>query len=434
MRLYDITRRAVRALAPALTLAAGTACDSLLAVDNPARVPEETLADVGLIPALEAAAIQQFQCAFGSYVATSGVLSGEYLSASNFVDNHPWEWRGVEQILNAPGGCAGGRATTALGFYTPLQQARFQAEDLGRRAEAFTDAQLPNRTRILTEAAAYAGYAYVLLGEGMCEMTVDGGPKITRAQTFALAEARFTSAITLAGSSTVAELVSLRNMALVGRARARLNLANLAGAAADAALVPANYVRLAEYSETTPARENRIYNLTIRNDFLSAAESYRNLTLTNGQPDPRVRVVPQMTTTTPVRPRLGNDGVTPIWQQQKFTGAAAGGVSLPIATWAEAQLILAEASTGQAAVDALNRVRAANGVPALTAAEIADLPGTILEDRRRQLFSQGNRYGDMLRKNLPFVTGVNRKGQTYSTLTCVPLPYAETRNNPNLGG
>ena len=425
MRPYDLmTRRARRAAPLALALAATTACDRLLAVDNPARVPEEALADPGLLPALEAAAIQQFQCAFGSYVATSGVLSGEYLSAANFVDNHPWEWRGVEQILNAPGGCAGGRNTTALGFYTPLQQARFQAEDLGRRAEALTDAQLPNRTRMLTESAAYAGYAYVLLGEGMCDMTVDGGPRITRAQTFALAEQRFTTAITLAGTSTNADLVSLRNMALVGRARARLDLNNLAGAAADAAQVPANFVRNAEFSETAPARENRLYNLTIRNDFLSVADAYRTLTLTNGQPDPRVRVVNAN--------RRGNDAVTPIFQQQKYTGS--GAAPIPIASWAEAQLILAEASTGQAAVDALNRVRAANGVPALTAAEIADLPGTILEDRRRQLYSQGNRYGDMLRKNLPFATGVNRKGQTYSDLTCVPLPYAETRNNPNLQG
>jgi len=57
----------------------------------------------------------------------------------------------------------------------------------------------------------------------------------------------------------------------------------------------------------------------------------------------------------------------------------------------------------------------------------------VLEERRRQLFSEGQRYGDMLRKNLPFQTGTNRKGQTYSNLTCVPLPDVETLNNPNLG-
>ena len=55
----------------------------------------------------------------------------------------------------------------------------------------------------------------------------------------------------------------------------------------------------------------------------------------------------------------------------------------------------------------------------------------VLEERRRQLFSEGQRYTDMLRYNLPFATGVNRKGQTFSNLTCVPLPDVETRNNPN---
>ena len=41
----------------------------------------------------------------------------------------------------------------------------------------FSDAEVANRARILTEMRAYAGYAYLLLGEGMCTMTVDGGPE-----------------------------------------------------------------------------------------------------------------------------------------------------------------------------------------------------------------------------------------------------------------
>jgi GAF domain-containing protein len=123
--------------------------------------------------------------------------------------------------------------------------------------------------------------------------------------------------------------------------------------------------------------------------------------------------------------------VTPIWQQQKFTGS--GAVSLPIASWNEAQLILAEAVGGQAGIDAINRVRAANGVTTpLVADPASDITPLVLEERRRQLFSEGQRYADMLRKTLPFVTGVNRKGQTFGTVTCVPLPDVETQNNPNL--
>lgn len=401
----------------ALTLAASTACNNLLAVDNPGRVPVEALADPALIPILEAASLQQFQCAFAQFVATGGMLSGEYLSANAYVDNHPWEWRGNPEIRGAPGTCPTSRATTSMGFYTPLQQARFQLDDAAARATDFTDAQVPNRTRILAEMRAYAGYAYTLLAEGMCDMAIDGGPKMTRAAVLAIAEKRFTDAIGLASADA-----SLKNMATAGRARVRLDLGNMSGAAADAASIPAGYVRVAEYSETTPARENRVYNLTVRNDYLSVGEAYRGLTV-GTQADPRVKATDMK--------RKGSDNVTPIWQQQKFTGS--GAVPLPIASWNEAQLILAEALGGQAGIDAINRVRAANGVTTpLVADPASDITPLVLEERRRQLFSEGQRYADMLRKNLPFITGVNRKGQTFGTVTCVPLPDVETQNNPNL--
>jgi hypothetical protein len=402
----------------ALNLASTTACSSLLDVDTPGRVPVDALDDPALVTVLEAGAIQQFQCAFAQYVATAGVLTGEYIVSNFFVDANTWGWRGVE-TRTAPGSCPTSRTTTSLGFYTPLQQARFQLDDAAARIAAFTDAQVPNRSKILAEMAAYGGYAYTLLGEGMCEMTIDKGPRMTRAQVFAIAETRFTDALALA---TTANDASLRNMAYVGRARTRLNLGNLAGAAADAVQVPAGYVRLAEFSETTPARENRLYNLTIRNDFLSVGPAYRGLTV-GTQADPRVRVTNAG--------RIGQDGVTPMWIQQKFTGS--GAVGLPIASWAEAQLILAEASGGQTAVDAINRVRAAGGVAPLIVSAGSDIPALVLEERRRQLFSEGHRLGDMLRKNIPFPTGVNHKAQTYGPTTCAPLPDIETQNNPNLG-
>jgi hypothetical protein len=409
--------RRLGTMAMTFALAGSVACNSLLTVDNPGRVPVEALDDPALIPILEAASIQQFQCAFAQFVATGAMLSSEELSANGFVDNHPWEWRGEQEIKNAPGSCPTSRATTSMGFYTPLQQARFQLDDAAARLEKFTDDQVPNRGHILTEMRAYGGYSYLLLGEGMCQMTVDDGPPMTKADVYKIAEQRFTDAI---GLATAPADASLKNMALAGRARARLDLGDMAGAAADAALVPAGFVRVAEYSETTPARENRVYNLTVRNDYLSTGPDYLNLTV-NGVPDPRVKVKDMG--------RKGSDNVTEIWQQQKFTGS--GAVPLPIASWNEAQLILAEAVGGQAAIDAMNRVRAANGVPALVADPSSDLEPIILEERRRQLFLEGQRYADMLRKNLPFVTGVNRKGQTFGSVTCVPLPNVETQNNPN---
>ena len=417
MRSYFAHSRLVAAAMLALSVVPATGCNSLLDVDNPGRVPSTSLDDPAVMPILEAAALQQAQCAFVNFAATGGMLSGEYLSANGFVDNHIWEWRGIIEIKANPGTCNYGRGTTAMGFYTPAQQARFQLDDLAKRVATFTDAEVPTKNKILTEANAYAGYMYVLLAEGMCEMTIDGGPSMKKSEVIAIAEKRFTDAIALA---TTINDASLKNMALVGRARARLDIGNMTGAAEDAAQVPTGFVRIAEFSETTPARENRFYNLTIRNDYLSTGPDYRNLTV-NGVPDPRVKVTNLN--------RNGNDAVTPMWQQQKYTGS--GAASLPIASYAEAQLIFAEATGGQAGLDAVNRVRALSSIAPLVPAPGADFTALVLEERRRQLFSEGQRYADMLRKSLPFTTGVNRKGQTFSNLTCVPLPDVETRNNPN---
>jgi len=412
-----------------MVLAAATglvACNNLLDVTNPASVPSDALSDPTLIPTLTAAAMQTLQCGVMQYDAATGMLAGEYWSGNGFVDNHPWEWRGVVQIKQAPGSCNYGRGTTAMGYYTPLQQARFQLDDAFNRLNNFTDDQVANRADQMATMRAYAGYAYLLLGEGMCDMTVDGGPKITRDSSVSIAVTRFTDAIARA---TTAGDQSILNMALDGRARAFLDLNKLPEAAADAILVPSGFVRNAEFTDGGASnRENRFYNLTFRNHYLSVPPAYQNLTV-NGVPgnipDPRVNLK--------FIPGNADDGVTPMWQQQKYSAQLAGS-PIPIASWNEAQLIYAEAVGGQAGLDAINAVRTANGVPTLagpppTRQAYTDL---ILEERRRQLFSEGQRYGDMLRYNLPFQSGVNRKGQTYSDLTCTPLPDVETQNNPNL--
>jgi len=411
-------RRFTTAVVAAVMATTTAACDKLLDVENPASVPIEALEDPALMQTLEAASIQQFQCAFANFAATAGMLSGEYWSANNFVNNHPWEWRGVIQIKGADGGCPN-RAATSMGFYTPMQQARFQLDDLFERASAFTDQELANRQRMLTEARAYAGFAYTILGETMCEMAIDGGPKMTSQEVWAIAEGRFSEAITLATAlGTAADAVSLRNMATAGRARVRLDMGKLSEAATDARLVPAGFVRNAEFSTTTQTRENRIYNLTVANNNNSVAPPYQNMTV-NGQPDPRVRVQNMN--------RVGPDNVTPFWRQLKFSSGPT--VPIPIASYAEAQLILAEASTDQTEkLAAINRVRALSSIAAFVGTVTDDV---VIEERRRQLFSEGHRYVDMLRKKLPFQSGTNRKGQTYSDLTCVPLPDVETRNNPN---
>ena len=70
------SRRVATALL-ALSLGSTAACNSLLDVESPGRVPVDALADPSLMPTLSAAAIQTFQCGAMAFAATGGMLSGE---------------------------------------------------------------------------------------------------------------------------------------------------------------------------------------------------------------------------------------------------------------------------------------------------------------------------------------------------------------------
>jgi hypothetical protein len=392
-------------------------CDNLLDVTNPSSVQEDDLANPALAATLVNSALGQFECALSQYVVSTGLLSGEYINSSSWLDINGWGWRGIE-LNQIAGACPTNRDATGLGTYTPLQQARYIAENAAERIAAFPDAAVPTKARMLAQLNAYAGFSYVLLGEGFCEMAIDQGPLLTRQQVFQKAEERFTTAI--AAAQAPADSL-LRRLAIAGRARARLDLGNLAGAAADAEQIPPGFVWNAEYSTTDARRENRMFNVNRRNRWVSVDPvAYGNLTV-NGAPDPRVSVANSG--------QVGNDGATRHWFQNKYSTAAS---PIPMASWREAQLIIAEARPAEA-VTRINALRASQNIPALVPPAGATPLSLVLEERRRQLFSEGQRLGDMLRHNIPFAQGNNHKGQPYGPITCMPLPDQERLNNPNVG-
>lgn len=393
-------------------------CDSgLLDVENPGRVAEADLDNPALAQTMVNSALGQFECAYTNYVTAAGIMAHEYINASSWLDINGWGWRGVE-LYTITGSCSSNRNATGLGAYTPLQQARYLAESAASRIDAFPDDEVANKDEKLALLAAYAGFTYVLLGEGFCEMAIDQGPLMTPQEVLAVAEERFTSAIAHADAAGRADV---RHLALAGRARTRLDRGNLEGAASDAEQVPDGFVWNAEYSTVDGRRENRLYNVNRRNRFLSVEpDGYANLMLDDA-PDPRVSVASSGL--------VGHDGVTEHWYQLKYNSADA---PMPMASWAEAQLIIAEARPGET-VAAIDRLRASQGLPALTLSGGEDLLAIVLEERRRQLFSEGHRLNDMLRHDLPFPTGFNHKGQAWGSLTCMPLPDQERLNNPNIG-
>jgi len=393
------------------------ACDSLLEVELPTQLPAATLDDPRLARTLVEGAVADFECALVNFTAATGLLTDELWDSTGWIAVTTWDQRRVFP----DNGNLGTSACTALGYgvFRPLQTARFQAEEATRRIEGWTDAQVTNRTALLAEAANYAGYSLIHLGESFCEMALDEGPLLSRSEVLTLAETRFTRALELASQAGNS---SMANMARVGRARARLNLGNLAAAAADAREVPEGFVVNATYSAVNNRRWNRIFDDNHRNLYISVHPSFRGLEV-DGEPDPRVPVVDAG--------RNGHDGATRLWHQLKYTSVSS---PIPIASWREAQLILAEAVGGTEAVTAINRLRASMDIPVFQGGDEAAIQAQVREERRRELYLQGHRLNDILRFRVPFEEGTTHKGVAFGPTTCLPLPDAERRNNPNLAG
>jgi starch-binding outer membrane protein, SusD/RagB family len=298
---------------------------------------------------------------------------------------------------------------------------------------------VPERTGLIAVAATYAGHSLVLLGEGMCSAALDVGPELTPVQILAEAEARFTRAIDAATAAlttapTAEDSLSLNstlNLALLGRARARLDLGNKPGAGADAALVPAGFRVEATRSGAKTQRENLIFTELYRDLNFTVDAPFRNLTF-GGVPDPRVEVFDAGTT--------GADNATPIFAPLKYSSIDA---PIAVAKWEEAQLILAEAALAGGdvggAVTIINTLHTNAGLPAYGGGTPEEVLTQIIEERSRELFLEGQRLGDIIRYGVPlypapgtpFAVGGGTSGE-YGTQVCFPLPTVERNNNPNI--
>jgi hypothetical protein len=287
---------------------------------------------------------------------------------------------------------------------------------------------VPGRTGLIATAATYAGYSLVLLGEGMCSAAIDVGPELTPAQVLAEAESRFTRAIDAATASGDDETLTL---ARLGRARARLDVGNKTEAGADASQVPAGFVVNATYSNAKPSRQNVVYNFLAQLLAATVDVPFRDVTF-EGVADPRVSVVDAGI--------AGADEVTEIFLPTKYSGFDS---PIPVGRWEEAQLILAEAdlAAGDAgsAVDIINTLHANAGLPAYGGGTPEEVMAQLIDERRRELFLEGQRLGDIIRYGLPlfpapgtpFPTGGSVSG-SYGTQVCFPLPTVERSNNPNI--
>lgn len=414
-------------------------CDGLLDVRLPGSVIESALDDPTLAATLAESVIADFECAWNNYVVASALISDQFIQASGNLNQRNWGSRRItsDDPAYAQVGCG-----SPYGIYATLHTARFQADDVYERITAFPAEQVANRDRHLAVTRAYGGYALIALGEGFCEMALDAGPLMSREQVFELAESRFTEALTLADQAGNADL---RNMALAGRARARLDLGNWADALADAQEVDPNYVKEATRDESATRRMNGFCNYITCPTFgrnASISPPYRDVQW-EGVPDPRVAVG---TNNSPAA-----DNATEHWfPTVKFTSRT---LPLEVTSGTEMQLIIAEASARLGDLDMarqiINELHTAAGIPAYDPDATAtqdDVIRQVIEERRRELFLEGgHRFNDHYRLQgtayaIPYKgepgsfhpDGIDHTGLPYGNTTCFPLPDVERASNPNL--
>jgi len=446
-------RLAVAALTlPAFVLGA---CENIMEVELPGNMTEPDLYAPGAANTLVNSVIADFACSYSYFSTMTGSMEDTWIRATGY-------WGGwAEYQTNRPGGGECATDDTSTGWGTGFQKSRMLAEKaydlLGEWGS-----EVSNGTQLAATAATYAGLVYQVFGETYCELTVDGGPIMKAVdggvangvyqnnQVLTEAEGWFNRALTTMGGSdySIVSTTSLKQLALLGRARVRLATGNLAGAAEDAAQIQPGFVAYATRDASVRTRWNSTYRTFDGQGYAAVAPvffdvnnqpiqftGYRNLTISSnglqtvrdGVADPRVPV-----------DSIGQflqDGITDSWAQRKYDGLDA---DVPIGRWAEAQLILAEVAAATNPVNAVQYINAVRGVHNLPnyagPTDAATIRSVIIEEKRREFFFEGRFLAEKHRKELWFPRGAGfaHKAMPYGNATCFVMPLSEYQNNANV--
>ena len=346
--------------------------------------------------------------------------------------------------------------------YTSAQQARgFAMTAIAALKQYVT----PAPTAEIGELYLALGMAELQMSEDFCNgvpfgSMVNGVPVytagITNAAGFALATARFDSALTLV-TGTDAQSVAIHRVNEIAKARAQVDLGNYAAAAALVADVPTNFQYLMTFSLTTTSSELYLLNGNTQSRFV-VGDSFA---IVNGVPSTIKNALPFASANDPRVPvqgatnnaaRKGFDGSTP-WVGQLLYGQTD---PFPVLTGIDARLIEAEAklAAGDYAgmFTILNALRtSAQTIGAKTIAAMPALVGVpttkdaalaiYFREKAFWQFGRGFRLGDLRRlirqygktQDQVFPVGAWFKGGNYGTDVNIPTNDVEL-TNPNFKG
>lgn len=424
-------RGAALAIASLVLVLAGCDTADLLNVELPGNVTAVDVENPSLAGTMRVSAIGDFEWAWDDYVNFAAGHSDEYMQSSGNFTGRRLQLRDIPADL-----------PNFQGTFGALHRARVMLESHFDRLEGFSDAEVSNRAEYQAEMRTYAGFLYVIFGEGFCGTPLDGdGVVRTPDQLLEIAVDVFSEAITRAGQVGRDDLVEA---ARIGRARAYLGLDQFDLAIADATGITDGFNFWATREQGEGRRENSMAgrNELDTNQQSTVAPGYRDVQW-KGVPDPRVNVVSTGF--------VGHDNATIVWRHDKTPESGTVGASqdVIVASSREAQLFIAEAlalrGQGSDLVDAiaiLDAFHTAAGIPPVTAADLPtqdDVIRHVIEERRRELFVEGaHRQRDHLRWRgtefeVPYLgepgsdhpDGIDHQGQVYGSTTCFPVARNE---------
>lgn len=426
-----------------LLVAAGAgACDSLLEADLPGALVSGDLNDPRLAETLVLGAQADFDCVYDNHVEVMGFWTGEFYATDNAVWllepqhrlNPYWETRWGD------GTCEEERA-----HHNGLQTARVQAKTAVEFISGFEEMNPNEQNFLIGKALAYEGWSIQLLAEDFCQVVFDGGAPMSREDGYRAARDRFSQAVERLGGVTgsrQAEANTYRYASLNGRARAHLMLGEVGSVVADASQVPEGFVLEASFNDAIARTYNNIYwqsnidfGVILSWEYapgehggmpVPADAELLGIFEPTGEFDPRVPMIHEGL-------GVGFDAFSDIWVQGKYLSRSA---PIPVTSWEESQLMIAEVEGGQRAVDIINMLR--DRYPELAPHDFAgtneaEIQAQVRIERKKELFLEGTRMADQMRWDEPFPQGQSPRGQPYNpnVVGCVPLPDFETLTNPN---
>ena len=442
-----------RRLATAILLAvSASSCNDFLSVENPGAVEETDLADPYYVNLLTQGVVGEFQPMFTWTSLYNALYSDEIRNHHVFFEERLIDRRDV----------APENGTYAAFYYPTLQRSRFMADSVASRLKTLLGDTASRDVR-LARVLAYGGYNHIILAENLCAIPIQLSAPYTSAQVFGFAIQRFVEAISVAASAraynaaispattastrAVAAADSITNFARVGAARAYLNINNKTQAIAFASLVTSPFEWRSYYLESSSATDvrqiNQFYGRFSTGSSGSNSASINNTPFLAMAGDPRV---PRPATME--RMQDGTDAFNPNSPTafSTYNGTATGadftrGASVRVASYLEAQYIIAEANGPTAATLAFVNTRRAVGLQAPVTLAGDALMAELRDQRRRDLYMDNHRLGDLRRyKDFYNVDDFQKgaypgstSGEQYTNQYAWPLPLAEVNGNPNIG-